>query len=59
MSFADGHAEKHRWVDPRTMVAETVRTDDDAGVPPAFQQIFTPDSKDGQWLEQRGRTHFH
>ena len=52
LSFGDGHAEKHRWLDPRTKVPESVRTDDGAYGQP--NQRTNPDVR---WLEQRGPTH--
>jgi prepilin-type processing-associated H-X9-DG protein len=45
MSFADGHAENHRWQDPRTIVAYS----------PDYHlhQDFSPGNPDIQWLRDR------
>jgi type II secretory pathway pseudopilin PulG len=51
LSFADGHAEKHRWRDRRTTIPESIRTDD--GAYPQPSQSGNPDIR---WLEQRGPT---
>ena len=52
LSFGDGHAEKHKWLDRRTKVPESVRTDDGEYEQP--NQFANPDVR---WLEQRGPTH--
>ena len=50
LSFADGHAESHRWVDARTrpnLVKDTM-------LPKAFTDgISTRDNRDVQWLQER------
>src|SRR5258705_5272083 len=45
LSFADGHAEKHLWLDRRTKIPESVRTDD--GAYPQPSQSGNPDIR---WL---------
>ncbi len=54
MSFVDGCVEKHKWLDPRTLVPENVRADGD------FQDEWgaaLTHNRDGQWIEERGATH--
>src|SRR2546423_3473737 len=53
LSFCDGHVKKHKGIDPRPRVPESVRTDDGAGYPQPSQA----NNRDLIWLEQRGRTH--
>ena len=55
LAFADGHVEKHRWLDARTLIPENVRTDDDDFSPAPWRLALN--SVDGVWLEARGRTH--
>jgi len=47
VSFVDGHAEIHRWVDPRTMPPLRRGTT-------ALQAVFaSPNNPDIQWLQER------
>jgi len=45
LSFADGHVESHRWVDPRTRPAVTGRND--------LAETESPNNPDVLWLQQR------
>ena len=57
LSFADGHVERHKWLGPRTLIPETVRTDDDFPIPAQWQWALA--GRDGEWLESRGNTHVY
>jgi len=56
LAFADGHVEKHRWLDPRTRVRETVRTEDGGDDTPTYRQPPQVNNRDVRWLGQRGAT---
>jgi len=49
LSFADGHAEIHRWVDPRT----TPRLKPDAAWLTALGMVLSPNNRDIIWLQER------
>ena len=48
-SFADGHAEPHRWLDPRT----TPRLVRDHTIPRTVEGIPCPRNPDVQWIQER------
>lgn len=56
VSFADGHTERHKWLDPRTRVPESVRITDEGDLSGAAQQYGGYNNQDARWLAQRGPT---
>jgi len=48
ISFADGHAEYHQWVDPRTI------GDADDSIPGTWPTAPNPDNDDAYWIAQYG-----
>jgi prepilin-type N-terminal cleavage/methylation domain-containing protein len=58
LSFADGHVERHKWLDPRTRVPESVRITDEGAIADAGQLYGGDNNKDALWLAQRGPTSF-
>lgn len=57
LSFADGHAERHKWLDPRTRVPEDVKITDEDAFFGTGQQYGGSNNKDAVWLAERGPTH--
>jgi len=53
LSFADGHVERHKWLDGRTFIPETVRTDDDLGVPAQWERALN--SRDAAAPSRKGQ----
>jgi prepilin-type N-terminal cleavage/methylation domain-containing protein/prepilin-type processing-associated H-X9-DG protein len=56
LAFADGHAEIHRWKDPRTFVPEDMNYKlyyQNFGTSPAIFTLGNPDSVDILWIQQR------
>jgi hypothetical protein len=54
LSFADGHVEKHKWLDKRTKISESLRQDYGLG---GYIQLDQRTNPDVRWMEQRGPSH--